>query len=340
MRRRTRVIHVGNVGIGGDNPIRIQSMTKTDTRDINTTIRQIHELECLGCEIIRVAVPDQESVDALPLILKEIHIPLIADIHFDWHLAVKAIEKGVHGIRINPGNLKQKDLGQIVDVAKQRNIPIRIGVNSGSLEKGKTLVGSALEYVKRIESLGYTQLKISVKAPDISRTIEAYQEISRNVDYPLHIGLTEAGPLVESAVRSSIAIGTLLMEGIGDTIRVSVTGPPHDEVLIAKEILQSLGLRRFGPQIISCPTCARCKVDLIRIVEELKDKLPQVPKKVAIMGCVVNGPGEARDADIGIAFGNGAGVLFKNGRVLKRVSANDSVGALVDCIKGGDEDGY
>lgn len=325
-RHKTKVIHVGNVAIGGSNPISIQSMTKTDTRDVASTVKQIHELEELGCEIIRVSVPDTESADALPRIIKEIRIPLIADIHFNWRLAVKSIENGASGIRINPGNMKE--LGEIVSAAKERNIPIRIGVNSGSVDKKKTLVGSALEYVKRIEDMGFNQLKISVKAPDIWRTIEAYRLIAKKTNYPLHIGVTEAGPLVESAVRSSIALGTLLMEGIGDTIRVSVTGQPHSEVLIAKEILQGLGLRRFGPEIISCPTCARCDVDLIKIVNELKNQLLTSPQKVAVMGCVVNGPGEARDADIGVACGKGSAVLFKKGRPVRKIAEREIVSVL------------
>lgn len=328
MRRKTKVIHIGSVAIGGKNPVSIQSMTKTDTRDVSATVKQIHELEDLGCEIIRVAVPDIESADALPLIIKEIRIPLIADIQFNWRLAVKSIENGSHGIRINPGNMKE--LRGIIAAAKERNIPIRIGVNTGSLDKKKTLVGCALEYIKRIEDMGFNQLKISVKAPDIRRTIEAYRLLSKKTRYPLHIGVTEAGPLVESATRSGIALGTLLMEGIGDTMRVSVTGEPHSEVVIAKEILQSLGLRRFGPEIISCPTCARCEVDLIKIVNELKDQMSNLPRKVAVMGCVVNGPGEARDADIGVACGKDSAVLFKKGKAVRRIEEEDIVKTLVD----------
>lgn len=334
-RHKTKVIHVGNVAIGGNHPISIQSMTKTDTRDVSATVKQIQELEALGCEIIRVAVPDMDSAEALPSIIKEIKIPLIADIHFNWRLAVKSIENGASGIRINPGNMRE--LREIVSAAKERNVPIRIGVNSGSLDKKKTLVGSALEYIKRIEDMDFNQLKISVKAPDIWRTIEAYRLITKKTSYPLHIGVTEAGPLVESAVRSSIALGTLLMEGIGDTIRVSVTGEPHSEVLIAKEILQSIGLRRFGPEIISCPTCARCDVDLIKIVTDLKGKLLTVnsklltsPLKVAVMGCIVNGPGEAKDATLGVACGKGSAVLFKKGKPVKRVDERNIAKALID----------
>lgn len=335
-RKKTKIIHIGGAAVGGANPISIQSMTKTDTKDVSATVKQIHELENLGCEIIRVAVPDMESAESLPQIIKKIHIPLIADIHFNWRLAVKSIEAGAHGIRINPGNMKE--LREIVNAAKERNVPIRIGVNSGSLDKKykkvnpEALVDSAMEYIKRIEDMGFTKLKISVKAPSIFRTIEAYRLLSKKTRYPLHIGVTEAGPLVESAVRSSIALGTLLMEGIGDTMRVSVTGEPHSEIIIAKEILQSLGLRKFGPEIISCPTCARCDVDLINIVEEVKKKIPHNGSKVksiAIMGCVVNGPGEAKDAAIGVACGKGSAVLFKNGKPVQKIKETEILDTLI-----------
>lgn len=343
-RRKTKVINVGGVTIGGRNPISIQSMTKTDTKDAVATIKQIHQLEDLGCEIIRVAVPDIESANNLPKIIKNIKIPLIADIHFDWRLAVLSMQKGSNGIRINPGNIGGIDgIKEIIKVADKKNISVRIGVNSGSLDKKwlkkckgvtpEALVGSALDYIKLFERLGFNKLKISLKAPDVTRTIQAYRLISKKVNYPLHAGVTEAGPLVESAVRSSIAIGALLMDGIGDTIRVSVTGDPRNEVIIAKEILQSLGIRNFGPQIISCPTCGRCKVDLIKIVEEFKDRLsairyPLSAVKIAIMGCVVNGPGEAKEADIGVACGRGNAVLFRKGNIIKTIPEKEIVSAL------------
>jgi (E)-4-hydroxy-3-methylbut-2-enyl-diphosphate synthase len=304
-------------------------------------------LENAGCEIIRVAVPDLLSAEVLPKIVKNIKIPLIADIHFQWELAVRAMENGASGIRINPGNIGGREgLKKVVMSAKERNIPIRIGVNSGSLDKKwlkkykgittEALVGSALEYVKIIEDMGFNLLKISIKAPDIYRTIDSYRLISKKTKYPLHIGVTEAGPVLESAVRSSIALGTLLMDGIGDTIRVSVTGDPKNEILIAKEILQSLNLRNFGPQIISCPTCGRCKVNLIKIVDDFKSKLCTVrctllttPLKVAVMGCVVNGPGEAKEADIGVACGRGSAILFKKGKPTKTIAEKDIVAVLI-----------
>jgi len=346
-RRVTKVIDVGGVPVGGRNPITIQSMTKTDTRDVRNTVNQIRKLTRAGCEIIRVAVPDDESCRALPRIIKSIHIPLIADIHFNPKLAVGSIEGGAGGVRINPGNIGgKKEIREIVKAAAERKAVIRIGVNSGSLPKkwirrykGVTpagLVGSALEWVKMFEDAGFRRLKISIKSPDIRHTINAYRAIAERTKYPLHIGLTEAGPMMESAVRSSIALGTLLMEGIGDTIRISVTGDPVSEVLIAREILQTLGLRSFGPTIISCPTCARCCVDLVKIVAEFRKKAKGMSgkgkapgKKVAIMGCVVNGPGEARDADIGIACGVKDGVLFKKGKLMGRVPEKEIVDTLI-----------
>lgn len=339
-RKRTKIIHVGSVAVGGCNPVSIQSMTKTDTSDIKQTVKQIHSLEKIGCEIIRVAVPDISAANALPSIIKSISIPLIADIHFDWRLAVKAIENGAHGIRINPGNIN-KGLKEIVASAKKHKIPIRIGVNSGSLSnkwlkkyKGvtsKALVSSALEYIKIIENFGYNNIKVSIKAPDIIRTVESYRLISQETKYPLHIGVTEAGTELSAAVRSSAALGILLSEGIGDTMRISVTGNPESEILIAKELLQGLGLRKFGPQIISCPTCGRCDVDIVKIVKKIEKSIINIKthKKIAIMGCVVNGPGEAREADIGIACGKGVGVLFKKGKQIKTVKEKDIVQALL-----------
>lgn len=346
-RHKTRTIHLGGLSIGGKNPVSIQSMTKVPTGDIKAVIKQIHKLEKAGCEIIRAAVPDIQTAESLGKIIKEISIPLVADIHFDYRLAVKSIEQGAAGIRINPGNIGGSEkVYEVIKLAKERKSCVRIGVNSGSLDKkwlarykGVTvnaLVASAVEYVKIIEDMGFTNMKVSLKAPDIYRTIEAYRLISRKIDYPLHIGVTEAGPVTESAVKSSIALGALLMEGIGDTIRVSVTGDPVDEVIIAKEILQSLGLRNFGPQIISCPTCGRCEVDLVEIVTELKRKLYTInckmltpPPKIAVMGCIVNGPGEAKEADIGIACGKGSGVLFRKGKIVKKVSEDKIVKCLL-----------
>jgi (E)-4-hydroxy-3-methylbut-2-enyl-diphosphate synthase len=346
-RRSTKVIHVGSVAIGGKNPVSIQSMTKTDTKNVTATVKQIHELEKIGCEIIRVAVPDILAAGSLSRIIKEINIPLIADIHFNWRLAVKSIECGAKGIRINPGNIGGREgLLNVVSAAKEYKIPIRIGVNSGSLDqkwirkyKGITseaLVSSALEYIKIIEDMGHSELKISIKAPDVLSTITSYRLISKKTKYPLHVGVTEAGPVFESSVRSSIAIGCLLMEGIGDTIRISVTGHPGHEVSIAKEILQSIGLRKFGPEIISCPTCGRCKVNLVNVVRQFQQKLSTIdyrlltPRlKVAIMGCVVNGPGEAKDADIGVACGRESAVLFKSGKQIRQVKESEIVEILI-----------
>lgn len=349
MRKKTKVIYLGKVPIGGNNPVTIQSMTKSDTGDLKKVLKEIHGLEKIGCEIIRVSVPDIKSADNLSEIIKNIGIPLIADIHFNSDLAIQAIQNGVHGIRINPGNIGgRKKIKEIIAAANERKTVIRVGVNSGSLDtkwinkyKGitvKALVASAVEYTKIIEDLGCTDLKISIKAPDIKRTIESYRLLSKKLNYPLHIGVTEAGPVIESAVRSSIALGTLLMEGIGDTLRVSVTGDSKKEVIIAKEILQSLGIRQLGPQIISCPTCARCKVDLPKIVNELRRKLLTVrckkcclPFKVAVMGCVVNGPGEAKEADIGIAFGTKYGVLFKKGKPTNhKINQKNAVSVLLN----------
>lgn len=350
-RRKSKIIHLGDVAIGGNNPVSIQSMTKTDTRNVKATVKQIHKLEEVGCEIIRVSVPDSDSAKALKQIVKKIHIPLVADIHFDAHLAVQSILNGASGIRINPGNIGGREkLKEIVKVAKQRKVPIRVGVNSGSLDRKwlnkyngitpKALAGSVTEYIKLIEGMGFRNMKVSVKVPDVRKTIDTYRLISKEIKYPLHLGVTEAGLVVESAVRSSIAIGTLLMEGIGDTIRVSVTGDPIQEVIIAKEILQNLGLRRFGPILVSCPTCSRCKVDLEAIVKKVKRNLacnsytkkcgPVASiKKIAIMGCVVNGPGEAKDSDIGIACGRGSAVLFKNGKRKYAVKEKDIVKCLL-----------
>jgi len=342
-RKKTKIIKLGKVKIGGNNPISIQSMTNTKTANIWATVKQINELEKLGCEVVRVAVPDFGSCDALPEIIKKIKIPLVADIHFDWELAVKAIEKGVSGIRINPGNIGDKEeVAKIVKAAKKKKTVIRIGVNSGSLDKkwikkcggdtSSALIGSCLEYIKMIEKMGYTNLKISLKASNIWHTLDAYRAISKKTKYPLHLGVTEAGLLIQSTVKSSITLGTLLMEGIGDTIRVSVTGNPYNEVIIAKELLQSLGIRKFSPTIISCPTCGRCDVNLYGIVKRVSELISTKTTKIdsiAIMGCVVNGPGEAKEADIGIACGLGSGVLFKKGKPIRRIAERNIVDTLI-----------
>jgi (E)-4-hydroxy-3-methylbut-2-enyl-diphosphate synthase len=318
-------------------------MTKTDTRDIRRTVNQIHRLEKAGCEIIRVAVVDQEAARAIGEIKKKIHIPLIADIHFHHRLALEALKSGADGLRINPGNIGGRDrLKAIVLDAKERRVPIRIGVNAGSLEKdllkryggaaAEAMVSSALRAIDRMEDLGFHLLKVSLKASDVPRTLEAYRLFSKRSDYPLHVGVTEAGRGMGAIVKSSIGIGFLLSEGIGDTLRVSLTGDPVDEVHAGYEILRALRIRQKGVEIISCPTCGRCEIDILQIVKKVEKGIRQItaPLTVAIMGCVVNGPGEAKEADVGIAGGKGAGVLFRKGKVIAKVKERDFVKALLN----------
>jgi len=335
-KRKTKEIHVGKVMIGGKNPPVVQSMTKTDTRDKKATIQQIHELEELGCEIIRVAVLDQDASKAIKEISKAINIPLIADIHFDPRLAIESIKAGAKGIRINPGNIGGiSSLKKIVEVAKAEDSAIRIGVNSGSVEKEllkkyggpvpDAMVESALNFVKVLEDLDFTNFKISLKSSNVLDTIEAYERISQLTDYPLHIGITETGTLIPGTVKSSIGLGILLMKGIGDTIRVSLCSKPHHEVIVAYEILKALKIRKKGPEIIACPTCGRCEINLMELAEKVEASIShlELPIKVAVMGCVVNGPGEAKEADIGIAGGRGVGIIFKKGRLLRKVKEED-----------------
>ena len=331
--------------IGGDAPIAVQSMTNTDTSDVKATVAQIKKLEKAGCEIIRVTVPDQEAVNALPEIIKRISIPLIADIHFHHQLAINAMKQGVAGIRINPGNIPRGKIRQIVQVAKERDAVIRIGVNAGSLQKellrqyggvtAEALVASALKNIDLLEEEGFSRLKLSLKSSDVPMMIEAYRAIARKTDYPLHLGVTEAGTLVDAAIKSSLGIGTLLYEGIGDTIRVSVTGNPVWEIPIAYGILRSLRIRKVGPEIISCPTCGRCRIDLLGLTRKIEKALAGRKEylKVALMGCVVNGPGEAAEADIGIAGGKGFGMMFKKGVTYKKVAEKDFVPVLLKEIK-------
>ncbi|WP_315114873.1 flavodoxin-dependent (E)-4-hydroxy-3-methylbut-2-enyl-diphosphate synthase [uncultured Clostridium sp.] len=345
-RKSTKKIQIGNVYIGGDAPISIQSMTNTDTRDIKNTIRQIKELEEAGCEIIRCAVPDMEACEALKDIIKGINIPLVADIHFDYRLALKSIDNGISKLRINPGNIGDKQrVEMVVKKAKERNIPIRIGVNSGSLEKrlltkyGKVcpeaLVESALEHAKILEELDFDNIVLSIKSSNVMEMIESYRLISQKTNYPLHLGVTEAGTLWRGTIKSSVGIGTLLAEGIGDTIRVSLTGDPTEEIKVAKEILKSLSLLKGGIEFISCPTCGRTEIDLIKIANEVEKKVENLNKniKIAVMGCVVNGPGEARDADIGIAGGNGEGLIFKKGQIIKKVKEEQLIYELIKEIE-------
>lgn len=344
-RRKTRKIKVGKVEIGGDAPITVQSMTNTDTRDVDATIKQVLELEASGCDIVRLAVFDEACTNTIQEIKKVTDIPLVADIHFDYRLALAAIEKGVDKLRINPGNIGgYNEVQKVVAAAKERGIPIRIGVNSGSLSKeilykyGNTpqgMVESALEHVSMLEKLGYENIVISLKASNVMKTIEAYRLMSQRVDYPLHLGVTEAGTSFSGTIKSAIGIGTLLAEGIGDTLRVSLTASPVEEVKVGREILKALGLRTYGIEIISCPTCGRCNIDLIHLVQKLQDELKGVdyPLKVAVMGCVVNGPGEAREADIGIAGGKGKVALFKKGEVVGTVPEDKALEVLISEIR-------
>ncbi len=342
-RKETRKIKIGNkTFIGGDSRITVQSMTNTDTRDIKSTVNQIRNLEIAGCDIIRCAVPDMEAAKAIGEIAKQISIPLVADIHFDYRLALKAIENGVSKLRINPGNIGSIErVKMVAEACNDKNIPIRIGVNSGSLEKellakyGKpcpeALVESALKSADILEKMNFRDIVISIKSSDVQTMINSYRLMSEKSDYPLHLGVTESGTPWRGTIKSSVGIGTLLAEGIGDTIRVSLTGDPVEEIKVGNEILKALGIKKGGIEFVSCPTCGRTQIDLIRIAKEIEDKLSSCKKdiKVAIMGCVVNGPGEAREADIGIAGGKGEGIIFKKGEILKKVKEEDLVQELM-----------
>ncbi len=340
-RDHTKVIHIGNRKIGGGNPVLIQSMTNTKTEDVAGTVAQILALEDAGCEIIRCAVPTMEAAVALAEIKKQIHIPLVAEIHFDYRLAIAAIENGADKIRINPGNIGSRDrIRAVVDAARERNIPIRVGVNSGSLEKelvekyhGVTpegLVESALDKVKIIEDLGYDNLVISIKSSDVLMCAKAHELIAGRTCYPLHVGITEAGTLYSGNIKSAVGLGIILYQGIGDTIRVSLTGAPLEEVKSAKRILKTLGLRKGGVEVVSCPTCGRTQIDLISLADQVEDMVQDIPLdiKIAVMGCVVNGPGEAKEADLGIAGGAGVGLLIKKGEIVKKVPEGELLAAL------------
>lgn len=341
-RRFTKPVHVGAVQVGGGAPVIVQSMTSTDTRNVGATVEQISRLEEAGCEIVRLAVPDKKAVEALGQIKKAVGVPLIADIHFDYRLALGALENGADAIRINPGNMAAENLQSVIARAREMRSVIRIGVNSGSLEKdvlakhgGRTadaLVESALRTVAFFEDNGFDALKLSLKSSDVMTTIEAYRGIAVKTQYPLHLGITEAGGLLRAAVKSSVGLGILLYEGIGDTIRVSVTGDPIREIPVAYGILGALGLRRRGPDIISCPTCGRCEIDLLSLLEEVERRTEGMKRymKIALMGCIVNGPGEAAEADIGIAGGKGAGVLFKKGKIIRRIKEERFVEELME----------
>ncbi|MEK7698043.1 MAG: flavodoxin-dependent (E)-4-hydroxy-3-methylbut-2-enyl-diphosphate synthase [Nitrospirota bacterium] len=342
----TKQITLGNLKIGGGAPVVVQSMTKTDTRDVASTVAQIKRLETAGCEAVRVAVPDYNAAKAIKAIKKAIKIPLIADVHFDYKLALESIANGIDGLRINPGNIGDKlKIKEVVNAAKDRGIPIRIGVNAGSLEKellkkyghptAKALVESAKRHIKILEDLNFTSIKVSLKASDVMKTVEAYRLFSKKFNYPLHIGISEAGPAFSGTIKSAVGLGILLSEGIGDTIRVSLTSDPVEEVRVAYEILKSLHLRQKGPEIISCPTCGRCQIDIKGLVNKIEAELTNIknPIKVAVMGCVVNGPGEAREADIGIAGGKGIGILFKHGKVVKKFKEHELFKTLMKEIK-------
>ena len=340
-RHATREVKIGKRVIGGTNPIAIQSMTNTRTEDVNATVAQIRKLTQAGCEIIRCAVPTMEAAEALAEIKKQIEIPLVADIHFDYKLAIAAMEYGADKIRINPGNIGSADrVKAVVDVAKERNIPIRVGVNSGSLEKelvekyhgvtAEGIVESALDKVKLIEDMGYDNLVISIKSSDVMMCVRAHELIADQTDHPLHVGITEAGTLISGNIKSSIGLGLILNQGIGDTIRVSLTGDPLEEIKSAKLILKTLGLRKGGIEVVSCPTCGRTKIDLIGLANQVETMAAEFPLdiKLAVMGCVVNGPGEAREADLGVAGGIGEGLIIKHGEVYKKVPESELLSAL------------
>ena len=341
-RRKTHKIHVGNVAVGGDAPVVVQSMCTTDTRDIRASLQQISRLAEVGCELIRLAVLDDKAVEALKIIKEEAPIPLIADIHFDHRLALGALKAGVDGLRINPGNIGgDKAVAKVVRAAAERRVPIRIGVNSGSLDKDlhqryggatpEAMVESALRQIQLLESLQFHEIKISLKSSDVMTMVDSYRLLADKVAYPLHLGVTEAGTLISGTAKSAIGIGLLLAEGIGDTIRVSLTSDPIDEIKAAYEILRALKLRERGVEVISCPTCGRCEIDIIGLTHEVEKRLLKVktPLKVAIMGCVVNGPGEAKEADVGIAGGRGQGILFKKGEIVEKLPEDELMPRLL-----------
>ena len=343
-RRKSKVIEIGNVKIGGDNPISVQSMCNTDTRDVSATVKQIEELQDCGCEIIRLAVLNKDAADAVKDIVKKVKIPVVADIHFDYRLALKCIENGVSALRINPGNIGRDEfVKKVVDMAKINNVPIRIGINGGSLEKAfenkdiplyQKMTESAMRHVKILEDNNFDKIKISLKSSDVMTTIEAYRKISEMVDYPLHLGVTEAGTLKGGLIKSSVGLGTLLAEGIGDTIRVSLTENPSEEVKAGFAILKSLGLRKKGINFISCPTCGRCGIDLISLAKKTEEKFEDIDKDItiAVMGCPVNGPGEAKHADYGIAGANGEGYIFRKGEIIKKVSEEELLDEFIKIV--------
>lgn len=345
-RKATRKIKIGNIFVGGDAPISVQSMTNTKTHDITATVTQIHDLVLADCDIVRLAIPDKAAALAIDKIKAKVDIPLIADIHFDYQLALLCIERGIDGLRINPGNIGGKEkVRAVVRAAKKRHIPIRIGVNAGSLDKtflekygghptAEAMVESALEHIFLLEQEDFTDIKISLKAHDVSLTLAAYRLMSQTVNYPLHLGVTEAGTYNSGVIKSAIGIGALLSEGIGDTLRVSLTGDPVQEVKVGNEILKALAMKEYGPTLISCPTCGRCNIDLGTIASQVEVRLADIntPLKVAVMGCIVNGPGEAKEADVGIAGGKGEGLVFRKGQIVRKVPEDQLVAALFEEI--------
>ena len=346
MRKQKRIVNIGGVKIGGDNPVAIQSMCNTDTRDVKATVNQIHELENAGCEIIRVAVPDMVAAKAVADIKKQIHIPLVVEIHFDYRLALECMKNGADKVRINPGNIGDRDrVKQVVEMAKEREIPIRIGVNGGSLERellqkyggvtADALVESAMGHVAILDELNFNNVVVSIKISDVPKMLCAYRKFNEISDIPLHIGVTESGTLKGGTIKSAVGIGALLAEGIGDTMRVSLTANPVEEIYAAYDIQKVLGMRKTGAEIVSCPTCGRTQLDLISIANEVEKRAANIDKpiKIAVMGCAVNGPGEAREADIGIAGGKGEGLIFKKGEIIKKVPQDSLVDELMKEIE-------
>lgn len=345
LREKTKVIRIGETAIGGNNPIAVQSMCNTKTEDVKATVAQILALEKAGCEIIRVAVPTMEAAEAIKEIKKQIHIPLVGDIHFDYRLAIEAMKNGVDKIRINPGNIGGEDrVKAVVDMAKACHVPIRVGVNSGSLEKpiiekyghvtAEGIVESAMDKVRMIEAFDYDEIVISIKSSDVMMCIKAHERIAAQTQYPLHVGITESGTLISGNIKSSVGLGIILYEGIGNTIRVSLTGDPVEEIKSAKLILKTLGLRKGGIEVVSCPTCGRTQIDLIGLANQVENMVQgyDLDLKVAVMGCVVNGPGEAKEADLGIAGGKGEGLLIKKGEIIKKVPEGELLGVLKDAL--------
>lgn len=346
MRKETKVVKCGNIYVGGNNPISVQSMTTTNPCDVHNTVEQINRLEAAGCDIVRVAIPSIEAAQSIKKIKSQTNIPIVADIHFDYRLALESVKQGIDGLRLNPGNIGEVNrVKEVVKAVKEKNIPIRIGVNAGSLEKSvlekyghptaEGMVESALRHISILEDMDFTDIVVSLKASNVKLTVDAYKLMSEKIDYPLHLGITEAGTVWAGTIKSSVGIGALLLMGIGDTIRVSLTGDPVEEVKVGRQLLKSLGIIQNEVTIISCPTCGRCKINLIDLANKVEDKLGKLKKpiKIAVMGCAVNGPGEARDADIGIAGGEGSALLFKKGEIIRKIKEEEILDTLIEEIE-------